>query len=513
MTAKALTSVKLEKPRQNTFDLTHDVKMSGKMGWLMPSMLMDCVPGDKINIACDSFTRFAPMIAPIMHRVNIYTHYFFVPWRIVWPNFEAWIEDADSGIDFPTLTWNSALPATAQRLGDYMGVPPYPTTGGPYPDRVISAIPFAAYQMIYNEYYRDQNLIAPVDFELVDGSNDANVTALTSIRNRAWSHDYFTSMLPFAQKGNPVDIPLGTVELDSNWSPTAFGPTFVNTALGPASGDIEVNLAPIGINVAAVPGSRLAYDPQGSLIVGATTINDLRRAFRLQEWLELQARGGTRYTEQMRAHFAVFSSDKRLQRPEYITGTKSDLVISEVLNTSGATGADAPPQGNMAGHGVSVGSGYEGDYFCEEHGYIIGITSIIPLPAYQDGIPKHFRRFDMLDLFWPKFAHLGEQPVTETELYAYGGTPDRVLGYLPRYMEYRLLQNRVAGDFRESLYFWHLGRIFSSAPSLNQQFIEVSSDFPNRIFAVQDGTDYIYMYFLHKIKAHRRIPVYGTPML
>jgi hypothetical protein len=231
----------------------------------------------------------------------------------------------------------------------------------------------------------------------------------------------------------------------------------------------------------------------------------------LQEFLEKNARGGTRYIENILVHFGVRSSDKRLQRPEYITGTKSPVVISEVLNTTGETGG--LPQGNMAGHGVSVGSGTVGYYKCEEHGFIIGIMSVMPKTAYQQGIPRQYLKFDSLDYYWPSFAHIGEQEVMNQELYAYTSTKEDTFGYLPRYAEYRFTPNRVAGDFRNSLEYWHLGRVFGSQPALNQTFIECDPTDVERIFAVQAGDDNLYCHVLNKVKAIRPIPVYGTPML
>jgi hypothetical protein len=240
-----------------------------------------------------------------------------------------------------------------------------------------------------------------------------------------------------------------------------------------------------------------------------TTINDLRRAFRLQEWLEKNARGGTRYIENILTHFGVKSSDKRLQRPEYITGVKSPVVISEIVNTTGQT--EGLPQGNLAGHGVSVSSGRSGSYFCEEHGYIIGIMSVMPKTAYQQGIPKTFLKNDTLDYFWPSFAHIGEQPVTNNEIYAYTASAEDTFGYVPRYAEYKYMPSRVAGDFRTTLDYWHLGRKFATQPSLNSAF--VNCDATKRIFAVDDPEgDSLYCHVLNKIKAVRPMPKFGTPM-
>jgi hypothetical protein len=379
-----------------------------------------------------------------------------------------------------------------------MGVPPNQGTT----TQNINALPFAAYQCIYNEYYRDQNLIAPVDYKLQDGGlKTGQYTQLCQMRKRAWEHDYFTASLPFAQKGAAVDIPIGLVEGDL--------PVYLNSSNG-----TTLNGSPASVNVGAqggrtdVPADSLYADTSNATIE-PTTINDLRRAFRLQEWLEKNARGGTRYIENILTHFGVKSSDARLQRPEYITGVKSPVVISEVLQTGQS---DTTPQGNMAGHGIAVSSGRAGSYFCEEHGYIIGIMSVMPKTAYQQGIPKTFLKNDSLDYFWPSFANIGEQPVTKNELYAYTSNGNDTFGYVPRYAEYKYMPSRVAGEFRTSkLDFWHLGRIFDTEPNLNQTFVECNPT--TRVFAVEDVEgDHLYCHVLNKIRAIRPMPKYGTPM-
>lgn len=503
-------SIKVKKPGRNRFDLTHDVKLSGRMGNLMPVLAMEVVPGDNVKISADSIVRFAPLIAPVMHRFNATIHYFFVPNRLVWDNWESFI--TGSGIhSFPTIRMTTTMTADQKRMADYIGVPPVPP--GALADDV-NAIPFAAYQMIYNEFYRDQNLINPVNYPLIDGNNTVNYAELLTLRKRAWMHDYFSAALPFAQKGAEVDIPLGTVELDPAWVLKGSAPTFETGTGGHNSGPLQSEpTGEITVDTGTGPFPINAYNPDGSLIVGATTINELRRAERLQAWLEKMARGGSRYIEQIFAHFGVKSSDARLQRPEYICGVKSPVVISEVLNTTGEN--SGLPQGNMAGHAVSVGQGYAGNKFIEEHGFIIGIMSITPLPAYQQGIYKPFLPKTLLDYYWPEFAHLGEQEIKNKEIFAYSPFGDDTFGYIPRYAEYRYLPNRVAGDFRTSLDYWHDGRIFANHPFLNQEFIEVNPDADDleRIFAVTAGDDNLYIHLLNKIVADRPMPVYGTPML
>lgn len=498
-------SIQLKKPKSNVFDLSHDVKLSGDMGNLIPVCVLDAVPGDKFHISAETLIRFAPLLAPIMHRVDVSIHYFFVPNRILWPNWEKFIVDnGTTGIVPPYLNLKDQFGTTGDyaKFMDYMGVPPNPTANGVN----INALPFAAYQAIYNEYYRDQNLQAEIPYKL----NDGNVEATTGwfdiwfkLRRRAWEHDYFTASLPFAQKGPAVDIPLGTVGENAPVHANIAAPTVLSGTPTPVSVDANTSFNP--------PATQLWAETEG-LDIEPTTINDLRRAFRLQEWLERNARGGTRYIENILAHFGVKSSDARLQRPEYITGVKSPVVISEVLNTTGIDGE--LPQGNMAGHGIALTSGKTGSYFCEEHGWIIGIMSVMPKTAYQQGIAKKFLKNDNLDYFWPSFAHLGEQPVTLNEVYAYtASSGNDTFGYVPRYAEYKYESSRVAGDFRTTLDYWHLGRKFASQPALNADFIECKPAETKRIFAVEEGADSLYCHVYNKIMAVRRMPKFGTPMM
>lgn len=511
---------------ENTFDLSHDVKLSGKMGNLIPCMVLEVVPGDKINLSQESLVRFAPLISPVMHRMDVSIHNFFVPNRILWPEqaasgdegWEKFITGQGSG-GYPYLVISDTLTDDQKRFLDYMGIPPI-ASGGTATQ--INALPIAAYQKIYNEYYRDQNLITAEVDTLVDGDNVANITNLLEMRKRAWEHDYFTSALPTAAFGADVDIPLGEISLVSTWS-SGVDPTWKTTTPGVNATAGNVTTAPgvPNIQTSGNVGPSIAYDPGDSLQVESTTIKDLRRSYKIQEWLELLGRSGKRYIEFLKAFFNVDSKDKRLQRPEYINGSKTPVVISEVLGTAGTFVESDPaaitssPIGQMAGHAIAVGNGNNGSYFVEEHGYIISILSIIPRTAYMQGIPRTYLKTDNYDYYFNQFAHIGEQEIQNRELYAYTATGVNTFGYIPRYAEYKYMPNRVAGDFRDTLLYWTMGRKFGALPGLNADFVEVDPDEDalTRIFAVEDGTDYLYMHIVHKIYARRQMPVFGNPQL
>lgn len=527
----ALNSVKVSTPATSGFNLSHDIKVSGNMGFLIPALAWHCMPGTRVRLGCENLIRLVPMLAPIMHRVDVRVEYFFCPDRLVWENFETWISNGGSDsvqVDplpaHPTFLYSEGglgVQFSTTPLLDYMRLPNPLLAGGSTTPEKVSALPLGAYQKICQDFYRDENLMAmpfagpagKSGYTCVDGDN-SGVGALFTLRRRCWEADYFTKALPFAQKGGEVDIPLGDVVLTQDLGGSGKIRVAATHALSGGTTDGLAVAAAAGVMLddsVAAGGVAAVYDPDGTLETTPTTINDLRLAYRLQEWLEKNARGGTRYAELIRSHFNVSPQDSRLQRPEYIVGIKNPIQVSEVLQTSET---DQTPQGTMAGHGVSYSQGNYGKYFCTEHGYIIGILSVMPKTAYYQGIPKHFLRYnDPTEYPWPTFANLGEQEILTKEIMAFqGATGEVVWGYTPRYMEEKFISNGVTGEFQDTLNFWHMAREFSagSPPLLNADFVQ--ADPTHRIFAVTDpDEDKLLMQLRHDIFAVMCLPKYGTP--
>lgn len=514
----------------NTFDLSHDVKLTGDFGTLMPICTIETLPGDNFKISGNAMVRLAPTVAPVMHRADVYIHYFFVPNRIVWPGWEDFITGGRLGTDntvppFILIESDSIQPST---LLDYMGIPGIADVGAGVQTQ-INALAIAAYHKIFNDYYRDQNLTVEVPEQLIDGDNFAIEPSLVTLRNRAWGKDYFTSALPWTQRGPEALLPLGdTAPLEAYEGGHVGFPTFVFQDVRKApdktvatTGNLDFDTDDFGGTSSvrsATEGAYIDVSTSHRVDLSAATsssIIELRRAMRLQEWLEKNAIGGARYVESLQVHFGVHSGDYRLQRAEYIGGMSAPIKMSEVLQTS-ETGTT--PQGTMAGHGISVGGSKYYNYACKEHGHIIGILSVIPKSAYQQGIHKQWHRVDKLDYAWPSFASIGEQPITNRELQWTGNqtVQEETFGYTPRYAEYKFLNNRVCGDFKNTFDFWHMGRKFAITgvpPVLNTNFIEMTAAEVSRIFAVQTTDDDLWMQVINNIKASRKLPVFGTPKM
>lgn len=489
----------IAKPKipRSTFDLSHEKKLTGKMGYLYPVLCQEVVPGDRFDISTESMIRLAPMVSPVMHRVDSYIHYFYVPNRLLWEYWEGYITGQNK-IDLPNRTF-AASDLDEGELLDYFGLPTHDFSPATLK---VNTLPLRAYKLIWNEYYRDENLSSELDI--------TDDTSFRDLLKRAWEKDYFTSALPWAQKG-------GTVDMTITSTPTYLQPALMTdqtSTITPAIGNVKLGTQ-VGTYSREIEDSSnndLAIQNIDS-IEGNIDINELRTAHRLQRWMERNARAGTRYVEHLLAHWGVKSSDARLDRPEYIGGGKSPVVISEVLNTFGSDDANAHPQGSMSGHGLNVGATNQASKFCEEHGYIIGLMSVLPKTGYYQGVPRMFTRLSHMDFYYPEFARLGEQEVKNKEVYmsTVANDNEATFGYQSRYAEYKYQSSMVHGEFRTSLEHWHLGRKFIAAPTLNDAFVESKPD--DRIFIVQDGTDQLWINLYHKITANRPMPYFNDPTL
>lgn len=536
---KVFDTVRVNKPRLNKFDLSHERKMSLDMGNLYPIMCEEVLPGEKWRVQSDVFLRFLALIAPVMHRVDVTVHYFFVPNRLVWKNWQTFISGGEDGLQAPVPpkfqmnTVYGVSPAYLRNgsLLDYLGFPTIASGNALnafYNTNQFNLMPLRVYQLIYDQFYRDQNVeasqISPTTF-LDDGLiGVADVAATFTLRRRAWEKDYLTSCLPWTQRGAPVSIPItsaitvrGGGALGSGGYPRMnLAGTGAPVTVGPVSLDGNPSIISTG-----VAGSHLIYDPQDTLQVSSSslTVNALRQSIKLQQWLENNARGGSRYIEQLRAHFGVVSSDARLQRPQYLGGGKQPVVISEVLQSAPASGGSTG-LATMAGHGMSVGGTNQFQQYFEEHGYVMGLLSVTPRTAYQQGYRKTWTRLSNTDYYFPEFAGLGEQSVFGGESYydcsdgsgAAQAAFVATFGYQSRYAEYKYVNSWVNGDMRENLLYWHFGRVFAagSPPALNTAFVQCT---PRTDPFATSNVNKLVCQIFHKVDALRPIPYHSTPNL
>ncbi len=539
------SSVRGNNVGRSVFNLSHVKRFTADMGQLIPVLFLECVPGDTMKIGCEAVTRFQPMVAPILDSVDMYVHYFFVPTRLLmdkekdWETFLTGGKDGTdesvslplyefhfangSGTIDPKNPFSTAIFAGKYSLWDYFGLPlASDDTKYRYIRDYNHVLGFCqrSYNLVWNEYYRDENL--------ADEVAKTNSTVLY----RAWKKDYFTSALPWQQRGISPALPI------SGTLPVNFGSTFslVNPTITVGGSDFGIKA-----NSFTTPGNFLAPDSNSTVqgkvssikgtppsatvnMQNATTFDVavLREAFQIQRWLELNARAGVRYTEFLKAHFGLSPRDEVLQRPEYLGGTKSSIVVSEVLQTS-STVQPSPdgkekgsPQGNLAGHGLGAMSDFICSYTAKEFGYIIGIASWMPKPSYQQGVNRMFSRRTKYDFYFPEFSHLSEQSVTKGEVYATGDEEhdNAIFGYQSCYAEMKYMPSMNCADMRDTFSYWHLGRKFTSDPSLNAGFLTTNSAYSGGIrkdiFAVPSEPGLI-VNFANVVKAIRPMPVYGTP--
>lgn len=503
---------------RSMFDLSYSKIFDCDMGQLIPVLHEEMVPGDKFKIGNEMVVRFNPMIAPILHEVNAYVHYFFVPYRLLDDNWEEFITGGVDGDDDSTIaTFNLNTPGADTpcfqkgSLWDYFGFRPWNGLGFVTPDTEFPIIyPWLAYRDIWNEWYRDQTLQTEI------------VQCPGAPLNRNWHKDYFTSALPYQQRGTAPSFPIsGTTsaqfsmpDLGNGWSSSL--PVHVTNGTPDAMGVQAID----GVSMDGTEVNNALNNNNIVDLSSATTFNvaDLRLATQIQRFLEGNARAGARYTEFLKQHFAVSPNDARLDRPEFIGATKQSIVVSEVLQTSNNATDDAP-QGNMAGHGLSAAGNYAGSYYAEEFGIVMGLLSVMPTPQYQDGVNRQWQRRTRYDFYFPEFANLSEQAINKSEIFfdfeSSSGSPSKnleVFGYQGRYDEMRTKQDLICNNMRDTLQQWHLGRSFASAPDLNEDFIQLDTDETKRIFAVPSEPGLI-IHFHNKLTGIRPLPIASNPGL
>ncbi|WNK14845.1 MAG: major capsid protein [Microvirus sp.] len=507
MSQNIANSVLLQKPNRGTHNLTSETKTTGKIGQLYPILVQEVVPGDNVKITADFLTKLQPLATPAMQNMNACVHYFYVPFRILWPNWKYFIAQTNNPFTnapalHPTIDLD-ATQVTNNWLAPYLGI--NAAVDG------INPFPFLAYQLIWNEYYRHQKVSDDLTPELVltDGANNFNNTWNVQ-RRRTFKDDYFTAALESPQDGNQAlmdfkDLSPIPVKRNAN-TPGGQNPQsdFQAEELGTSLGrEVRIINALQGGGSGPILPNALWVDPND----GQFTIayNDLIELSRMQEFLVRNNLAGNRYNEFILAHFGIRVPDLRVDRPEYITGVKAPIIISELLNT-------ATEQGTQTGQGNGYGEGSTKNYYVQEHGIIMGLYSCISERSYVNAVQKLMFKKNPMDYFLPVFDQMGEQEIFNEELTLTHANPKGTFGYVPRYAEYRLPFNLVTGEFATTLTDWHLGLIPPNNVALNEAFFDMINQ--GRIFAInQNDVDTLLIQVINHVYIDRPLPVMSMPII
>ena len=535
-------SVLVKSPKFNVFNLSHTTRFTCNFSTLIPTLCQEVLPGETWSISTQGFVRLLPLVTPFMHHVDVKFWFFYVPNRLLWDN---WRDFITYGVNGPTDTKLSPLHPKPYcdmtklnltdrehqqliedgSLADFLGFPTVPSGHdwskelSSYGVMKVDIMPFVAYQLIYNEYFINRNVQSNLDelingLRLKDGAlNPKLYSWLFQLRKVNWNLDYYTSCLPFVQRGTAAPIPFDA-NLDIKYLPTSEvvsdNPEGNLTTHG--DGNLHVSNADASEDSEATIRN---IDSSNSKLTGVTaTVNDLRFATRLQTWMEKSARVGSRYIEQIKAHFGVTSSDARQQRPELLGGGSYPIMISDVEQTSESS---VTPQATLAGKGTAFGvtNGFKKHF--EEHGFILGIMTLSPRATYKNAFPRQFMRFNPMDYYFPEFQHLGEQKVTKREvspdLTNNGPYNDETFGYQQRFAEYRYIPSTVHGGFKngKDLSKWIMARNLGKV-ALNSDFVQQQVDY-NNFADVTYNSDHCLVELYHDIKASRPLDVYATPTL